>query len=128
MDLASPPSPVLAETITKVEVVFGEKMMNLYDHGYDAHNRAGEQACFRLKTTRNLAELTIWDWGTPEPSIAVAAGNSETAFELLNRDMSNHGRGRLMVRELCCGVERKRYGQLNETVYHVKMACATKEG
>jgi hypothetical protein len=33
-----------------------------------------------------------------------------------------------MVRELCCGVERKRYGQLNETVYYVKMERTAKEG
>ena len=33
-----------------------------------------------------------------------------------------------MVRELCCGVQRKRYGQLNETVYHVKMERTDKEG
>jgi hypothetical protein len=81
-----------------------------------------------LKRREDSAELTVWDWGSPEPSIAVAAGNPETAFELLNRDMSNHGRGRLMVRELCCGVQRKRYGQLNETVYHVKMERTDKEG
>ena len=37
------------------------------------------------------------------------------------RQMGNHGRGRLMVRELCCGIERKRYGSLNETIYHVKL-------
>ena len=112
-----------------VQLVLEEKVMNVYDHGFDDVDRLNEVVCIRLlKRREDSAELTVWDWGTPEPSIAVAAGNSETAFELLNRDMSNHGRGRLMVRELCCGVERKRYGQLNETVYHVKMACATKEG
>ena len=39
----------------------------------------------------------------------------------VNRQMSNHGRGRLMVRELCNGIERKRFGCLNETVYHVRL-------
>ena len=112
-----------------VQLVLEEKVMNVYDHGFDDVDRLNEVVCIRLQKRReDDAELTVWDWGTPEPSIAVAAGNSETAFELLNRDMSNHGRGRLMVRELCCGVERKRYGLLNETVYHVKMACADKEG
>jgi hypothetical protein len=42
-----------------------------------------------------------------------------------NLNMSNHGRGRLMVRELCDGIERNRYGTLNETVYHVKLNMIT---
>ncbi len=112
-----------------VQLVLEEKVMNVYDHGFDDVDRLNEVVCIRLlKRREDFAELTVWDWGSPEPSIAVAAGNAETAFELLNRDMSNHGRGRLMVRELCCGVERKRYGQLNETVYYVKMECTAKEG
>ena len=111
-----------------VQLVLEEKIMNVYDHGFDDVERLNEVVSIRLQKRReDSAELTVWDWGSPEPSITVAAGNSETAFELLNRDMSNHGRGRLMVRELCCGVQRKRYGQLNETVYHVKMACKAKE-
>ena len=36
--------------------------------------------------------------------------------------MNNHRRGWLIVRELCCGIERKRYGSLNETVYRVKLS------
>ena len=112
-----------------VQLVLEEKVMNVYDHGFDDAERLNEVVCIRLQKRReDDAELTVWDWGSQEPSIAVAAGNSETAFELLNRDMSNHGRGRLMVRELCCGVERRRYGLLNETVYHVKMECAAREG
>ena len=35
--------------------------------------------------------------------------------------MNNHGRGRLIERELCRGIERKRYKKLNETIYHVKL-------
>ena len=36
-------------------------------------------------------------------------------------------RGRLIVRELCCGIERKRYGSLNETIYHVKLGDYTEK-
>ena len=43
------------------------------------------------------------------------------ACYIINRKMGNHGRGRLMVRELCDGIERNRYGSLNETVYRVKL-------
>ena len=111
-----------------VQLVLEEKVMNVYDHGFDDVERLNEVVCIRLLKRRDDdAELTIWDWGSPEPSLAVAAGNSGTAFELLNRGMSGHGRGRLMVRELCCGVERKRYGDLNETVYHVKSETKEEE-
>ena len=105
--------------ITQVELVFEEKMMNLYDHGYDIRDRAGEQACFRLKKYRKHVELTVWDWGSPEPSILVAAGNPDLEFELKNRDFSGRGRGRLMVRQICDGIERKQFGILNETIYRI---------
>lgn len=110
------------EDIGRVQLVLEEKLMNVYEHGFDDINRLHEVACVRLlKRRKESAELTVWDCGTPEPSIAVAAGNSSTAFELVNQEMSDHGRGRLMVRELCTAVERKRFGALNETVYHVRL-------
>ena len=107
------------EIITRVELVFEEKMMNLYDHGYDIRDRSGERACFKLQKHENHADLTIWDWGTQEPSLPVALGDAEVELELKNRDYSNRGRGRLMVRKMCCGIERNRFGTLNETVYHI---------
>ena len=107
------------ETITQVEVVFEEKMMNLYDHGFDVRDRAGELACFRLRKNEGHVELTVWDWGTPEPSMLVADGNAELELELRNRDFSSRGRGRLMVRKICEGIGRNRYGALNETIYRI---------
>ena len=107
------------EITTKVELVLEEKMMNLYDHGYDIRERSGEQACFRLKKSQEHAELTIWDWGNPEPSLLVAAGDLELELELKNRGFSSRGRGRLMMRKICCGIERNRFGTLNETIYRI---------
>lgn len=107
--------------ITKVELVFEEKMMNLYDHGYDLRDRSAEQALFRLEKKGKLVELTVWDWGTQEPSIPVTAGSLEVEMELKNRDFSSRGRGRLMVRKVCCGIERSRFGELNETVYRIPL-------
>ena len=111
------------EDIGRVQLVLEEKVMNVYDHGFDDTDRLHEVVGVRLfKRNSGVADLSVWDNGTPEPSLAVAAGDASTAFELINRQMSNHGRGRLIVRELCCGIERKRYGYLNETIYHVKLA------
>ena len=107
------------EIITKVELVFQEKMMNLFDHGYAISDRSGEQACFRLKKDRDQVELTIWDWGTQEPSLPVTAGNLEVELDLKNRDFSGRGRGRLMVRKMCKSIERNRFETLNETIYRI---------
>ena len=109
------------EVVTKVQLVFEEKMMNLYDHGYDIRDRAREQACVRVKKANGIVELTIWDCGTPEPSIEVAAGSLEVALELKNREFSGRGRGRLMVREICSGIKRNCFGSLNETIYFIPM-------
>ena len=105
-----------------VQLVLEEKLMNIYDHGFDDRMRLKEVANLRLvKRSDGRAELTVWDCGTPEPSIEVAGGDAATAFQLKNKEMSNHGRGRLMIREICSGVARSRCGILNETIYHIPM-------
>ena len=109
------------EAVTKLQLVFEEKLMNLHDHGYDIRDRSREQACIRLKRVNDNIELTIWDCGSPEPSIAVAAGNADLEFELKNREFSGRGRGRLMVREICNAIQRNRFGILNETIYSIPM-------
>ena len=115
------------EIITEVELVFEEKMMNLYDHGYDVHDRAREQALFRLEKDKKYVNLTIWDWGSQEPSLPVAAGNPELELELKNRDFSSRGRGRLMVRTICEGIERNQFGTLNETIYRIAVDGKTEK-
>lgn len=112
------------DLVVRLRLVFEEKLMNTYDHGFDEHDRMHEVASVRLLRVGKDARLTIWDCGTPEPSLAVAAGSSDTAFEMKNRDMDNHGRGRLIVREICNGIEKNRYGHLNETIYHVPFDAA----
>ena len=109
------------EGITRMQLVFEEKLMNVHDHGFDDRDRMHEVASVRLRRVRDNAVLTIWETGTEEPSIAVAAGDSSTAFEMANKNMSGRGRGRLMVRELCAGVERNRYMNMNETTYHIPL-------
>ncbi len=109
------------EGITRVQLVFEEKLMNVHDHGFDDRDRLREVASIRLRRVRDDAVLTVWDTGTEEPSIAVVAGDASTALEVANQNMSGRGRGRLMVRELCDGVERNRYADMNETVYHIPL-------
>ena len=107
---------------SKVQVVFAEKMMNLHDHGIDVRDRARAVAGVRLRGTDGVAELTVWDNGVPEPSIAVVTGDPDVAFELKNREFSGRGRGRLLVRKMCDGIYRNRFGHLNETTYLVPPA------
>ena len=100
---------------TRIQLVFEEKLMNLHDHGFDYPKRLREAVCVRLRERdrggHREAELAVWDCGTPDPSLRVAAGSSDVAFDLANQAWSGRGRGRLMVREMCTGIERNRYGQ-----------------
>ena len=112
------------ETLSeRLQLVFEEKMMNLNDHGFDERERLRQCANIRLRLVGETAALTVWDCGSPEPSLAVAAGDADTAFEMANRRMSDHGRGRLMLRQICCGVARNRYDALNETIYYVPITA-----
>lgn len=109
------------EGVSRVQLVLEEKLMNIHDHGLTDRERLHEVVSIRLRLVNKTAELTVWDCGSPEPSLAVAAGSTDTGFELANREMSGRGRGRMMVRELCDGIERNRYGELNETIYHIPL-------
>ncbi len=106
-------------TISLLQLVLEEKLMNVHDHGFEDRDRLRETASLRLFKRDGKAELTVWDYGSEEPSIQVVAGDSATHFENANRALSNHGRGRLMIREICDGIERERLLGLNETVFHI---------
>ena len=111
----------LPEFSGRLQLVVEEKLMNIYDHGFDERDRLREAVGLRLRVFSKDAQLAVWDYGTPEPSIEVAAGDASTAFALVTKAMGGRGRGRLIVRELCNGVERNRYGLLNETIYHIPL-------
>ena len=100
--------------------------MNVYDHGFDDLQRSKDVVSIRLRRTRDHAELTVWDCGRPPPSMKVAAGVTDTAFEIVNQEMSGRGRGRLMVRQLCNGIQRQRFDTLNETVFYIPWNNAEK--
>ena len=116
------------DLVSRVQLVLEEKLMNICDHGFDERDRLHEVASIRLRMRGNNAVLTVWDAGTAEPSIAVVAGDAGTAFELKNQSMSGRGRGRLIVRELCDGVERNCYPPLNETIYHIPVSTLSGGG
>ncbi len=114
-----------ATTISLVQLVLEEKLMNVHDHGFEDRDRLREAASVRLLRRNGKAELTVWDYGSSEPSIQVVAGDSATYFEKANNAMSNHGRGRLMIREICDGIEREHMLGMNETVYHIPIQDRT---
>ena len=111
-----------ADLSSRIQLVAEEALMNVHDHGLDAMERPGAVATLRLKRTRDVAELTIWECSLPAPSLQVAAGDSDTAFEIKNRDFSARGRGRLIIRDICRAISRNRYVNLNETTYFVPLA------
>jgi len=113
---------------TKAQLVFEEKMMNLYDHGFDYRQRLREVACVRIRERNGNLELTVWDCGSQDPSVEVAAGSTDVAFDLANQRFSGRGRGRLMLRDFCTGIERNRYGMLNETIYYIPFGDGDRKG
>ena len=103
----------------RVQLVLEEHLMNIYDHGFTDQQRRKDVVHLRLRRRQRFAELTIWDCGKPAPSLKVAAGTTETALDLANKNMQNHGRGRLMVRQLCNGIKRQSFGALNEATFNI---------
>lgn len=113
--------------VNRVQLVMEEVLMNVHDHGVDMRERLSAVANLRLRRLREFVELTIWDCGTPTPSVEVAAGDSQVAFELKNREFSGRGRGRLITRELCEGIARSRYENLNETIFYIPLEYKAKD-
>ena len=109
-----------ADLVTRVQLVLEEHLMNIHDHGFDDQQRRRDVVSLRLRRRRDHAELTVWDHGRPMPSLKVAAGDADTTFTLLNNGMSGRGRGRLMMRQLCDGIQRQSFGTLHETSFFIK--------
>ena len=116
------------EGISRIQVVLEEKLMNICDHGFGEGESMREVVSVRMTRLRDMAVLTVWDTGTEEPSIAVVAGDSDAAFDKANQNMAGRGRGRLIVRELCDGIERRRYPPINETTYYIPFFGKKSEG
>ena len=93
--------------------------MNIHDHGFDDQQRRRDVVSLRLRRNSKHAELTVWDHGRPPPSLKVAAGDADTTFTMLNNKMSGRGRGRLMMRQLCDGIQRQSFGTLHETTFFI---------
>ncbi len=106
---------------SRLQLVLEEHLMNVYDHGFTDQQRRKDVVSLRLRKWANRAELTVWDRGHPPPNLKVAAGSTETALDLANINLDGHGRGRLMIRQICDGIQRQCYGALNETVYDVPL-------
>jgi CheY-like chemotaxis protein/anti-sigma regulatory factor (Ser/Thr protein kinase) len=104
---------------TRVQLVFEEKLMNVYEHGFEYRQRLRETVVVRVRENEDEIQLTVWDCGSPDPSLPVAAGSTDVAFDLANQRFSDGGRGRLLMRDICQGIERNLYGTLNETIYHI---------
>lgn len=117
-----------AGDISRVQLVLEEKLMNVHDHGFNDRDRLHAVVNLRLRRSGGAPELTVWDGGTQEPSMRVTEGDTSTTFDKANIEMSNHGRGRMMVRELCFGIERLVYAGMNETIYHIKTGDMSGEG
>ena len=107
------------DLINRLQLVVEEMLMNIHDHGVDNHERLTAVASMRVRSVGKNVELTIWDTGTPTPTKELVAGDSSAEFELLNREMSGRGRGRLIIRALCNGIARNRYQNLNETIFFI---------
>jgi len=117
------------DDVSRVQLVLEEKLMNVHDHGFNDRDRLHAVVSIRLRRRGGGPELTVWDDGTQEPPMRVTEGDSSTTFDKANMEMRDHGRGRLMVRELCFGIQRMRYAGMNETVYHIKTGdMSGKEG
>ena len=102
---------------TPVEPCGGQRLpLSLRDQ-----QRRKDVVSLRLRKWVDRAELTVWDRGHPPPNLKVAAGSTETALDLANINLDGHGRGRLMIRQICDGIQRQCYGALKETVYDVPL-------
>lgn len=116
------------DLVDRVQLVIEEMLMNVYEHGFDDRERLHETAAVRLRRMKDHIELTVWECGRLAPSMAVLGGNAAAAFEKKNREFDNHGRGRLIVREICDGIERNRYGSMNETVFLIPLGDVLYKG
>lgn len=109
-----------ADVAPRVELLLGEFLMNLHDHGFDPVTRHREFALVRLQMRADDVVVSVWHRARPW-DVASKPIDPDAALDRANAALDNHGRGVAIIRKLasCSGLQS--FGGLNLNTFYVPL-------
>ena len=115
---------------TKVQLVMGEYLMNVYRHGLEGYVRHHEYAVVMGTMANGQFELSVWDRGGDYHEFAnLSLGDTQRRLDERNRALAGCGRGGAIMRILSGGgVRHERISNVNRTVFRIPVSPVSREG
>ena len=117
-------TPRFAEVAPRVELLLGEFLMNLHDHGFDPLTRHREFALIRLQTRADDVVVSVWHRARPW-DVASKPIDPDAVLEKANATLDNHGRGVAIIRKIASRSGRQSFGGLNLNTFYVPLELKT---
>jgi len=106
---------------TKVQLVLGEFLLNVYKHGLELGDQRGEYGIVMVSKANGMIEMTIWDCGREWKGLTGASPDDiQQHLEKRNEDMSVSGRGVVLMSSISDGgVSHERISMVNKTIFRI---------
>ncbi|MBQ9500965.1 MAG: SpoIIE family protein phosphatase [Lentisphaeria bacterium] len=99
------------------EPLLEEFLVNVIMHGLSEYEKLNEYMAIKLCAYRNELKVIVWDHGKAWSGEFLMPDKAEQSLEQLNDDMACSGRGIPIISKIASKISRKRYCDLNETVF-----------
>ena len=110
--------PRFADVAPRVELLLGEFLMNLHDHGYEPVTRHKEFALIRLQMRADDVKVSIWHRARPW-DVASKPIDPDAVLDRANATLDNHGRGVAIIRKIASRSGRQSFGGLNLNTFYI---------
>jgi len=113
-------NPRYADVAPRVELLLGEFLMNLHDHGFEPLTRHKEFALVRLQERADDIVVSVWHRARPW-DIASRPMDPDAVLDRANALFDGHGRGVAIIRKIATRCGRQSYGGLNLNTFYVPL-------
>lgn len=107
-----------ADVAPRVELLLGEFLMNLHDHGYESVTRHKEFALIRLQMRADDVVVSVWHRARPW-DVASRPIDPDAVLDRANAMLDNHGRGVAIIRKIASRSGRQSFGGLNLNTFYI---------
>ncbi len=113
---------VTDDLVARVELLLGEFLTNLHDHGFEGVTRHKECAQVRVAPAGDQVAVTVWHRAMPW-SLSAEGDSPDAALESANARFAGHDRGVPIIRKLCRSMTAQSFGGLNVNTFYVPLTA-----
>lgn len=112
-----------AEISTKVQLLLGEFLINIYHHGLEVGDHRGEYGVVIVASVNGFLEVTVLDGGRNWDVMSnLAPEETQRRLEQQNRNLEVGGRGMAIMRSIADGgVSHERISGVNRTLFRIPL-------